>query len=250
MADFNLNKEGVIVTVNGPVMKIQIDRPHEKNGMNWKAMNVLSDAYEFVASDPDIRVIVMTGTGEYFYTGGRVNAGNPEEQRLYAEAIARSGMIKKKINIPTIAAINGDCLKAGMGWLLEADMAVAKKSARFGFPEVRMGGVPMMVMVSAMSMPKKLALAALYSSDTFDAETAYQMGLVNCIVEDEDFWPTVEQYIHKVIDYPKALIQMTRDAYYTMAELPTRKERVAYAQKMLQEKVLPYMATGKTEYNV
>lgn len=250
MGDFCLNKEGIIATVDGPVLIIRIDRPEDKNGTNWRAMEALNEVYEYAASDPALRVLVLTGTGDYFYTGGRVDANDPEDRARYAETIARSGPIRRKVKLPTIAAVNGDCLKAGMGWLLEADMAVAKKGVRFGFPEVRMGGVPMMVMTSAVSMPKKRVLEALYSSETFSAEDALQMGIVNCVAEEEDFWPAVNRYIHKIIDYPKALIQMTHDAYYAMMELPTKAERVAYAQKTLQEKVLPQMAVEKTEYNV
>lgn len=250
MADFSMNKEGIIATVNGPVMTIRIDRPQDKNGTDWRAMEALSEAYAYVADDPDVRVIVLTGTGDYFYTGGRVNADDPEDRKNYADTIARSGPVRRRVKLPTIAAVNGDCLKAGMGWLMEADLAVARKGVRFGFPEMRMGGVPMMVMASCMDIPKKLALEAYYSSETFDTDTALRLGLINCAVEEEDFWPTVDRYIHMIIDNPPALIQMTHDAYCAMAEMPTKAERTAYAHEMLANKVLPQMAREKTQYNV
>lgn len=250
MADYQSCRDGILVTVKGPVLTICIDRPQDKNGTDWRALNALSDAYEQAAEDPNLRVLVLTAKGDYFYTGGRVNADDPAEQANYSAAIARSGAVRKKLRLPTIAAVNGDCLKAGMGWLMEADMAIAKKGVRFGFPEVRMGGVPVMVMTSCMALPKKLALEAYYSSETFDTDTAYRLGLLNAVVEEADFWPTVERYIHKVIDWPRELIQMTHDTYYDMAELATKAERVAYGQRVLRERVLPEMAQQKTRYNV
>ncbi len=248
--DYYSNEGGLIIEVKGPVMILTNDRPELKNGGNWQSMQQTAKAYEIAANDPDIRVIVITGKGEYWNTGGRVKADDPEDRRKYAEAIAMNTAIKKKVKLPIIAAVNGHCLKGGMGALMEADLAVAHKDAMFGLPEVRMGGAPMVVIAQIMDIPKKLLLEACYSSEYFDAQTAYRLGLVNAVCDDDDFWPTVEKYIHMIIDNPRALIQMTHDAYFAMAELPTTSERIAFAQKMLEEQVLPQMSNEKQEYNV
>lgn len=248
--DFYSEANGLIVKVEGPVMWMISDRPHLKNGGDWRSTEESAKAWERAANDPDIRVIVLTGKGEYFNTGGRVNADDPEERRKYAEAIAKSLEIKKKVNLPIIAAVNGHCLKGGMGILDEADLAVAVDTAMFGYPEVRMGGVPMVVMAQNMGLPKKLLLQACYSSQYFDAQTALRIGLVNEVVDKEHFEETVNKYIHMIIDNPRMLIQMTHEAYFEMAKLATTEERVAFAQKMLAERVLPQMANEKQEYNV
>ena len=146
---------------------------------------------------------------------------------MYAKAIAESGASRKGVKLPVIAAVDGHCLKAGMGWLISADMAIAREDVTFAFPEVRMGGVPMMVMARCMDyIPKKIALKAYYSSEPFDAETALRFGLINEICTAEDFEKTLDRYVHMIIDYPKALIQMTHDAYYAMEAMATKKERV------------------------
>lgn len=250
MADWQLVKDGIAAEVKGPVATVRIDRPEFKNGLDWRAMAALCEVYEYIAGDPDARVLVVTGTGDHFYTGGRVDAASDEDRELYAQYIARSGAARDLVKLPMIAAINGDCLKGGMSWLLESDLAVAKRTVKFGYPEVRMGGVPMLVMAASMELPKKLALEAYYSSETFDAETAYRLGFLNAVTGEEDFWPTVEKYIRIVVDNPRELIQMTHDAYYAMAEIPNTSERIAFAQKMLEEKVLPQMTREKQEYNV
>ena len=241
---------GIICTIEGPVAILRVDRPDTKNGLDWRAKIAQAEAYEHLLEDPDIRVLVLTGTGDYFFTGGRVDATSAEDREAYAASIARGEAAREKLRIPTIAAINGHCYKGGMGILVDADMAIAKRTAKFSFPEVRMGGVPMKVMARCMSLPKKLALEAYYSSEEMDAETMYRAGLLNAVTDEEDFWPTVEKYIHKVIDYPRSLIQMTRDAYYAMADIYDRKERLAFAQQMLENDVLPQMAHEKQEYNV
>lgn len=249
--DYYSNEGGTIIEVKGPVMIITSNRPELKNGANWQSAEQSAKAYQMAIDDPDIRVIVLTGIGEYFNTGGRVDASDPEDRRKYAEMIARTTALKKKVRQPIICAINGHCLKGGMGIVADADLAVAKRTAMFGLPEVRMGGVPMVVLAQLIgSVPKKLLLEASYSSTYFDAETACRIGLVNAVTDEEDFWPTVERYIHMIVDNPKELIQMTHDAYYEMAAIPQKAERIAFAQQFLEERVLPQMTKEKQEYNV
>lgn len=248
------NKENTPIVVTeeegGALLKLRINTPEEKNGLNWKALEILADCYERAIEDKNIRAILITGDDKYFHTGGRVNAEDPEEQRKYSDGIERMQKLQDKLTIPLIAAVSGDCLKGGMGLLADADLAIARKGVMFGFPEVRMGGVPMMVMAQTINMPKKMSLEAYYSSEYFSAEDALRMGLVNCVVPPEEFWPTVNRYVHMVIDKPRALIEMTRYAYYSMVEMPSKKERSRFAMEMLRTKVLKEMQNGKTEHNV
>ena len=232
------------------VMKIRINRPEEKNGLNYLALEMLADCYQRALDDPAIRVIVITGDEHYFHTGGRVNVKDPEEQKRYSDGIERMQALQDQLRVPIIAAVNGDCLKGGMGLLADADLAIARRGVHFGFPEVRMGGVPMMVMAQTIQMPKKMSLEAYYSSEYFSAEDALHMGLVNCVVDDEDFWPTVERYVRMIVERPKALIEMTREAYYTMSEMPSKQARSEYAMRTLRTRVLKEMEHGKAEHNV
>lgn len=245
-----VTREPIIMTIEGPVMKLKINRPEDHNGLNWEALKLLGDAYQRAIDDRSLRVIVITGDDQYFHTGGRVNAGDEEEQKKYSEQVERMQRLQDELTIPLIAAVSGDCLKGGMGLLADADIAVARQGVSFGFPEVRMGGVPMMVMASTISIPKKRALEAYYSSEYFGAETALEMGLVNQVVPEEAFWDTVQHYIDMIITKPPELIEMTRKAYYSMAEMPDKERRKSFAITMLKNQVLTAMASGKTEYNV
>ena len=158
---------------------------------------------------------------------------------------------RKRIKVPIIAAVNGHCFKGGMGLVAQADLAVAMDTATFSFPEVRMGGVPMVVMARCMGyLPKKLALEAYYSNREYPAWRMYEVGFLNAVVDKAHFRSTVEEYIHMVTGYPRTLIQLTHEAYYAMEGISDLNERVAFSQKMLAEKVLPQMAKEKTVYNV
>lgn len=89
-----------------------------------------------------------------------------------------------------------------------------------------MGGVPMMVMAETMgTMPKKRALEAFLSSWNFSAEEAYQMGLVNRVVPEEQLWDTVDEFVHIFLDTPNELIEMTRKAYHSMEKWKVCRKR-------------------------
>ena len=243
-------KKEVTFEVKEGVMTITIDNPDTKNGLDWIGINQLADCYQYAMEHDDIMVMIITGNKQYFYTGGRVNQSSGESQK-YADAIERLTTLQDKNTTPIIAAVSGHCLKAGMGIVAGADFAVAREGVEFGFPEIRMGGVPMMVMAETIdSMPKKFALEAYYSSWNFSAQKAYDMGLLNAVTTDEDFWPTVEKYVHIFKNTPSNLISMTRKAYEELSRTPERSERRKIAMKMLRENVLTAMEKGKTTYNV
>ena len=194
---------------------------------------------------------IITGNEQYFYTGGRVDPNAPGEKDKYTDALTHFLKASGAVTKPMIAAVNGDRMKAGMGVLALCDFAVARKGVVFNFPEVRMGGVPMMVLVDIVdAMPRKRALEALLTSWNLSAEEALQMGLVNRVVAKEEFWPTVYRFADAMLATQPWLIDMTKQAYEDMVHLKTREERIAYADKMLRGDALHNMATHETTYNV
>lgn len=240
----------ILYSVENSVGHIKINNPEMKNGLNYIGINEFADVLERLETD-NVKVAVIRGSNEYFFTGGRVDPNVEGENSKYSAAIARYENALVKNSVPLIAAISGDCLKAGMGLLAVCDFAVARKGVEFGFPEVRMGGVPMMVMASTIAtMPPKRGLEAYLTSWNFSAEDAYMMGLVNRVVDEAEFELTVQKFVDVFLETPPVLVEMTRRAYSKMSEMKSLKERSEFAMKMLQEEVLPAMQKQKTEYNV
>ena len=243
-------EQQVKAKVENEIMTITVDNPGMKNGLNWIGLNQLADYYQQIIDDENIRLGIVTATGEYFYTGGRVDPNAPGEQPKYALAIRRATEILGKVQKPMIAAINGHCLKAGMSMLANCDIAVAKAGIRFGFPEVRMGGVPMMVLVDiADQMPRKKAIEYLLTSWEFSADEALTMGLVNRIVPENELWPTVNRYAQTLLETPKELVEMTLYAYKKVCMIQGRENRFDFASEYLADKILPTMAKIKQHYN-
>ena len=246
-----MEKKQVSFKVDGHVMTVTIDNKETKNGLNWEGIEQFAECYAYAAEHEEIRVMVITGNDQYFYTGGRVDATVPGEKEKYADAIEKLTALQDANQVPVVAAVSGDCLKAGMGLLAESDFAVACEGTEFGFPEVRMGGAPMMVMAETIdAMPKKKALEAYYTSWNFSAKEALEMGLLNAVVSREDFQSEVDKYVNVFLNTPKPLISITRKAYVEMAKAEDIKSRRQIAMRMLREEVLTTMAKTKTSYNV
>lgn len=158
-------RQQVFCEIKDHIMLIRVDNPETKNGLDWDGIEQLARSYEELQANPDVRVGIITGNEQYFYTGGRVNPNAPGEKDKYTDALTHFLKASGAVTKPMIAAVNGDCMKAGMGVLALCDFAVARKGVVFNFPEVRMGGVPMMVLVDIVdAMPRKRALEALLTS--------------------------------------------------------------------------------------
>ena len=251
MADWSIDREGISCSIRGPVAILKVNRPETKNGLDWKAKFVQAEAYEHIAADPDVRVLVFAAEGDYFWTGGRVDASDPENKRLYAEAIARVEEARRKIMVPMISAVSGNCVKGGIGIVAQSDLAVAKDTATFSFPEIKMGGAPMVVMAKCMRyLPKKLALEAYYSGAEYSARRMYEIGFLNAVTDEEHFWPTVEKYIHMIVDGQANVVQDIHVGYMKMEQIYDDMERIDFSQKMLKNKVLTQMNKENSKYNI
>lgn len=251
MANWKTSEAGILVNSENGLVTITIDRPECQNGINWEAFKALSEAYEHIAADPDIRLLVITGTGDYFYTGGRVNASDPKDAELYSKYLAANTAAKMKVHIPVIAAINGDCIKGGMRYVTESDICIAKSTARFSLPELRMGGVPVVVMAAMMDVPKKLMFKLMYSADYVSAQEIYENGLLTEVASEEDFEKTVRKYVDMILEKPANLTQMTRDLWYSMIDMPDAKSRLEYASTVFTSgKAIKEMSKVKQEYKL
>ena len=133
----------LIYDLNGNVATITINRPERRNALSDTVINLFHEALDSAESDPEVRVIVITGAGEKAFCAGADLGGG-----VGGKGTARYADLLKKIvhfSKPTIAKVRGYCLAGGMGVMLAADMVVASDTAQFGTPEVNVGLWPSMI---------------------------------------------------------------------------------------------------------
>jgi methylglutaconyl-CoA hydratase len=178
----------ILVKDNPPVRTITLNRPERRNAMTQAMRTELISALEDTAVS-DCRVLILTGAGEAFCSGldlselESLNGKTAAEYRIDAEQLARLFMTLYELPIPTIAAVQGAAIAGGTGLAMVCDFALATPSAKFGFPEVRIGFVPALVSAFlSLQTGEKVCRELLLTGRLFGADEAQRYGLVNEVV--------------------------------------------------------------------
>jgi enoyl-CoA hydratase len=173
----------------GGVQVLRINRPEARNALSSTVTAGIGRAVLESERDPEIRAIVVTGTGDRAFCAGadlRSIAGGGSTQVDTEGVSAYMRLIRDGTTTPIVAAANGTAVGGGMELLMACDMVVAADHARFGLPEVKRGLFPAGggVFVAAR-LPKAVAAELLLTGDYIDANRALTLGLVNAVVPGE-----------------------------------------------------------------
>ena len=172
----------LIYTKEDHIARITLNRPEVGNAINQQLARELEDAGCDINRDDDIYVAIIAGTGEGAFCCGS-DPESPGSGNRYSVAKAVAG-----VDRPVIAAINGDALGQGLELALSCDIRLASSRARFGFPEVGVGLIP--VDGGTQRLPRIVgrakALELILTAGTISAEDALGIGLVSKVVAAED----------------------------------------------------------------
>jgi len=186
----------IIYTKKDHVAHITLNRPEVDNIVNQQLARELEDICCAVNQDDGIYVVVITGAGDKAFCGGSelerlVQAGKKDE----VSSVKLKGVSIKhnvataiaSIDPPVIAAINGDALGQGLELALSCDIRLVSNKARFGFPDVASGLIPMDG--GTQRLPRLIgrgkALELILTTETISAEKALEIGLVSQVVPQE-----------------------------------------------------------------
>ncbi|MDP4539932.1 crotonase/enoyl-CoA hydratase family protein [Qipengyuania sp. DY56-A-20] len=176
--------EDVLIEVEDGILIVTINRPEAKNAMNKAAAEGIAAAMDRLDEDDDLRVAILTGAGGTFCSGmdlkGFLRGESPSIEGRGFGGITQQGPSK-----PLIAAVEGYALAGGMELMISCDLVVANKDAKFGIPEAKRGLAAAAggLMKLPDLIPPKIAMELALTGDFIDATRAYELGLVNRVVE-------------------------------------------------------------------
>ncbi len=180
------------------MLTLTLDRPETRNALSTALIERLLDLLARAATDPAVRVLMLTHTGPVFCSG--VDLAETEAARASGELpAARLGDLLAAVwdhPKPVVARVGGPARAGGLGLIAAADIAVCTTDATFAFSEVRVGVVP--AVISATVLPRLTSRAAteLYlTGDVFDGTRAAQVGLVTAAVPASELDATVRRYV-------------------------------------------------------
>lgn len=215
-----MNYQHLLVDVNNQVATVTINRP-PVNPLNTEVFGELSDVFRKLDEDDNVRVVVLTGSGEKAFVAG---ADITEMAGLDLVGINKMNKISRVVfsqiensTKPVIAALNGLALGGGLELALVCDLRISTEKAKFAFPEVGLGIIPggggtqRLQKIVGQGVAKEL----LFFGEMFNANRALELGIVNKVVPAEELQSVAQEWAAKLAQKPPVALQMVKQAVNT-----------------------------------
>ncbi|MGH7945555.1 MAG: enoyl-CoA hydratase/isomerase family protein [Opitutaceae bacterium] len=176
----------VLIAREGAVTTATLNRPEKRNALNVALLQQLCAAVAAAESDRSQRILVLRGAGPVFCSGlDLLEAAEPAVADASAELIGEALRVLSTTRLVSIAAVQGAAIAGGAGLMTACDFAVATADATFGYPEIRRGIVPALIMTFLRRQVRERdAREFLLLGKLFDAGRALDAGLLNRIAAD------------------------------------------------------------------
>ena len=236
--------ECLIYSVSNNVATLTLNRPERLNALGGTLREDIYDGLMTAHNDESVRVIVITGAGRGFCSGGDVKAMNERNKEKAGSALEdKIDPLRDQIVLalrdtpkPVIAAVNGPAAGAGMNLALACDIRIASSAAIFGETFVKRGlhvdwgGTYFLPRLVGMAR----ACEMIFTGETVDAETALEYGIVSQVVSPDDLMDTVGDLAGKIAAGPPIAIRLAKRAMYKSLDSDLRGalEFETYAQNI------------------
>jgi crotonobetainyl-CoA hydratase len=172
-------------TRNGPILEVTIDRP-KANAIDAATSRIMGDVFASFRDDPELRVAILTSTGEKFFCPGwDLKAAAQGEAPDSDYGVGGFGGLQQLpgLNKPVICAVNGLAFGGGFEIMISCDIIIAAEHATFALPEIRSGTVADAATIKLpRRIPYHVAMELLFTGRVMDAPEARHWGLINEIV--------------------------------------------------------------------
>ncbi len=211
----------ILSATENAIRTLTLNRPDKRNALNDELIAELKDALRAADADESLRAVVICGAGKDFCSGADLSAlqkiatASYEENVEDARSLAELFELIRKVRVPVVAAVHGRALAGGCGLATACDLVVAARSARFGYPEVKIGFVPAMVAaILRRNIGEKQSFELLTRGFEFSADEANAAGLVNAVFDDEAFEIAALRYASVYNDVSSSAVAMTKKLLY------------------------------------
>lgn len=219
----------VLYDVSDGIATLTLNNPQERNSMTAEMVAEIVAAMEAAEADADVRVVIVTGTPPAFCAGA--NLGNLAEATRDSLLGIYEGFLRvARSPLPTIAAVNGAAVGAGMNLALGCDVRIAAKSARFDSRFLQLGLHPgggntwMQLRIAGM----QTTMATVAFGAVLDGEAALRAGLVWKCVDDAALIATAREFAAKAAGAPKELLESIKKTIVEIGAVPTHGEAVEF----------------------
>jgi methylglutaconyl-CoA hydratase len=211
---------------DGAVGRIVLARPEKKNALDRQAADELFAALAQFEGDATIRAIHLAADGDDFCAGADLEAlertldAGTDVHREDAEALGRVFLAIRALMKPVVCSVRGRALAGGAGLATACDIVLAHEGAEFGYPEVRVGFVPAMVMTMLRrAVGEKHAADLVLTGRIVNAEEAERIGLVSRVVPAATYDEEVDATLQQISRAPTTALALTKWLFYKLDSL-------------------------------
>ncbi len=230
-----MNYQNILVTKEGAIGIIQLNRPKLLNALNFELMTELVNALEELDREAAVKVIILTGGERAFAAGAdlaEMSQATPVDLLLGRRFELWDRI--RKISKPIIAAVSGYCLGGGNELAMNCDLIIASETATFGQPEVNVGIIPGAGGTQRLPrvVGKYKAMEMILTGKPISADEAFRIGLVNHLVPPESLMEEAKKIATDIASKPPISIRSAKEAILraqdTTLEVGLEFERKAF----------------------
>ena len=206
---------------DGGVRRLTLNRPEKRNALDSALIEALKAELRAAEADDSVRVVALRGAGKDFCAGAdlaalqRVATASVLENLADVDALAELFLLLRELRPPVVALVRGRALAGGCGLATGCDLVLAAESAVFGYPEVRIGFVPAMVMaILRRNLSEKRAFELIATGEPIGAAEAERVGLVNRVWPDERFDAEAATYLVALAARSASAVQLGKRLLY------------------------------------
>ena len=220
--------DAVVLGVADGVATITLNRPEARNRLDPEGMTLLAEHLAATADDPQVRVVVLTGTGNTFCSGADLSGAlNATEGGFAAGGTGNLvGVLTAMLDHPKpiIGRVQGHVAGGGNGLVAACDIAIAASDARFAFSEVRVGVAPAIISVTCLAvMHRRDAQELLLTGERVTAERVLEAGLVTSVVEPDALDAAVAGYVDQLRRGGPEAVRMTKELLRRIPTMPRQE---------------------------
>ncbi|MEX1033712.1 MAG: enoyl-CoA hydratase [Cellvibrionaceae bacterium] len=208
------NTDNVQVTIDKGIMEICLNRPERKNALSLAMYQKLGDSVRAGSEDTSVRVILITGAEGCFTSGNDLGDFAKHKGQLDPEENPTPKFMRALLDCdkPVVAAVQGPAVGIGTTMLLHCDLVYAGASAYFQLPFAKLGLCP--EFASSVVLPRLMghlrAAELLYFSESFSADVAKQVGIVNQVLPDNQLLALVRERCQLLTRQPASGLRATK----------------------------------------
>jgi enoyl-CoA hydratase len=236
----------VLYEITGSMAVISLNRPRYGNAQNAQMLYALDDAFRRAASDNAVKAIILRGEGKHFSSGHDIGSPGcdfgvsvPGRRSLWYDHVGTDGAETnyvreqdsyltlcrrwRELPKPVVAAVQGACIAGGLMLAWIADMIVASHDAFFSDPVLKMGVPGVEYFAHTFEMHPRIAREFLFLGERMPASRAYELGMVNRLVERDALDATAIEIASKAAEAPRFALALAKQAFNQLEDIQGKR---------------------------